>query len=37
MPPTAAIVGIAAAKQADIVIETILDKGDEDSRGQGSK
>jgi sulfur carrier protein ThiS adenylyltransferase len=37
MPPTAAIVGIAAAKQADIVIETILQKGDEDSRGQGSK
>ena len=33
MPPTAAIVGIAAAKQADIVIETILNIGSKESKG----
>ncbi len=36
-PPTAAIVGLAAAKQADAVIEIILGKGIEDSRDQGFK
>ena len=38
MPPTAAIVGIAAAKQADVVVETILNervRGFEVSRVQG--
>jgi sulfur carrier protein ThiS adenylyltransferase len=32
MPPTAAVVGIAAAKQADVVVEAILNE-----RGQGFK
>jgi hypothetical protein len=26
MPPTSAVVGIAAAKQADVVVETILNE-----------
>lgn len=36
-PPTAAVVGIAAAKQADVVVETILKervRGDEGPRGK---
>jgi sulfur carrier protein ThiS adenylyltransferase len=36
-PPTAAIVGLAAAKQADAVIEKILNDGFKDSRGQEVK